>query len=84
MFKCERCGNCCRNIGGIDLYLDLDDGSGVCKYLDKKTNLCLIYEDRPLKCRIDDAYNQIFKNEMSLEEYYELNYESCRKLKGSE
>lgn len=81
MFKCDCCGMCCRNIGNVDLYEDLDNGLGACKYLNDKTNLCKIYEQRPLKCRIDDAYELLFKEEISLEEYYKLNYEACKKLK---
>ena len=83
MFKCNCCGTCCRNIGGVKLYEDLDDGTGVCKYFNVSTNLCEIYEKRPLKCRIDDAYKVIFYKYMPLEEYYNINYESCKKLKGS-
>lgn len=80
MFKCDKCGECCRNLHKSPLYKDLHDGDGVCRYL--KGNECSIYENRPLICRIDDSYEVFFKQELSYEEYLQLNYESCKILKG--
>lgn len=60
MFECDKCGECCRHLKGISIYAELDRGDGICKYL--KGNLCSIYEDRPLFCRIDDCYEQFFKS----------------------
>ena len=79
MFQCDKCGECCRNLSLSPLYADLDRGDGVCKYLNG--NLCSIYNDRPLKCRIDENYYMFFQQDMSLEEYYQLNYMSCNILK---
>ena len=73
------CGNCCRNLDKTDIYKELDRGDGVCMYLDG--NRCSIYENRPLLCRIDESYEVFFKDIYSLEEYYELNYSVCEKLK---
>lgn len=41
---------------------------------------CTIYFSRPLICRIDEAYNQIFKDMYSLVEYYEMNQGVCNRL----
>lgn len=79
MFKCDMCGKCCQNIGLSPIYAELDDGNGVCKYL--KGNLCSIYSDRPLLCRVDESYEAYFKDTMTKEEYYRLNYEVCDRLK---
>lgn len=79
MFKCDRCGQCCRNIGMSPIYAELNDGTGKCKYLNG--NLCSIYNERPLLCRIDEGYEAFFKGTMTKEEYYRLNYEVCDKLK---
>ncbi len=78
MFYCDKCGECCRNLNLSEIYSDLDRGDGVCRYLEG--NLCSIYEDRPLKCRVDDCY-VFFKDNMTLDEYYRVNYEYCQKLK---
>lgn len=78
MFECNRCGECCRNLNKADIYKELDRGDGICKYL--KGDDCSIYEDRPLLCRIDECYDVFFKEQYSKQEYYELNYEVCRKL----
>lgn len=79
MFKCDMCGECCRNIGLAELYSDLDDGTGKCRYL--SGNRCSIYNERPIKCRIDESYDGFFSSHMSKEEYYQLNYKMCEKLK---
>ena len=78
-FECDQCGECCRNLHMSDIYADLDSGDGTCKYLNG--NLCSIYENRPLKCRIEDSYHAFFENEMSMEDYYKINYEMCKILK---
>lgn len=78
MFKCDCCGACCRNIDKSELYAELDRGDGVCKYLDG--NLCSIYAERPLLCRVDESYELYFSERYSLEQYYALNYKICREL----
>ena len=80
MFKCDKCGICCKSLAGIPIYKDLDRGDGTCMYL--KDNLCSIYEQRPILCRVDDAYNKYFKQRMLLEEYYNENYKICKLLKS--
>lgn len=82
MFKCDKCGLCCRSLKLNPMYKELDRGDGVCKYLEG--NLCSIYEQRPLICRVDDAYEVFFKSKMTKEEYYEINYKSCNILKNKE
>lgn len=82
MFKCDKCGLCCRSLKLNPMYMELDRGDGVCKYLEG--NLCSIYEQRPLICRVDDAYEVFFKSKMTKEEYYEINYKSCNILKNKE
>lgn len=79
MFVCDRCGECCRNLDKSPLYAELDRGDGVCKYL--VGNLCGIYEKRPLICRVDSCYEEFFKQEMTKEEFYSLNYQVCKRLK---
>jgi len=84
MFQCERCGLCCVNLHKSALYTELDRGDGVCRYFDVNSKLCTIYESRPLKCNVDKTYEIYLKNKMSLERYYELNYEACKKLRMEE
>ena len=79
MFFCEKCGECCKHLDRSDLYNDLDRGDGVCKYL--KQNICSIYDKRPIICRVDESYYSFFKEQISLEDYYKLNYDACNKLK---
>lgn len=79
MFQCDKCGACCRNLNLSSLYVELDRGDGICKYL--SGNLCTIYKERPILCRIDESYDAFFANLISKEKYYRLNYEACDKLK---
>lgn len=78
MFPCDKCGECCKNLRYSNLYSDLDRGDGICKYLEN--NLCLIYNERPILCRIDEGY-ELVKEKMTLEEYYQLNEKACVFLK---
>ena len=82
MFKCDCCGNCCRNLSLSSIYSDLNRGDGVCKFLDETTSLCSIYADRPTICNVDLMYNLCFSSRMTLEEFYMLNNIICQKLKG--
>ena len=78
MFDCKQCGNCCRKLNRSGLYKELDRGDGVCKYLIE--NLCSVYDERPLLCRIDESYNEIFSEIYTKEEFYRLNEEACRNM----
>lgn len=82
MFNCSKCGECCRNLNKSELYKELHNGDGICKFLNG--NLCSIYEKRPLLCNVDESYKIYFKDKMSLNEYYSLNYEACKLLKKGE
>ena len=80
MFECIQCGECCRHLDRSELYKDLDRGDGVCIYL--RGDLCSIYEDRPLICRIEESYNELFSEVYTKEEYYRLNEEACMRLRS--
>ena len=82
MFHCERCGLCCQALAGVELMKDLDRGDGTCIYFDEKTRLCTIYEHRPLICRVDEGYEAFFSQQMTREEYEQLNYAACRALQS--
>ncbi|MDR2523437.1 MAG: YkgJ family cysteine cluster protein [Synergistaceae bacterium] len=79
-FECDQCGSCCRSLKRNALYADLDVGNGVCVFLNE-TGLCSIYYSRPLKCRIDDCYDEFFSDVMSRDVFYSINKEACTCLK---
>ncbi|MGL6098979.1 MAG: YkgJ family cysteine cluster protein [Fusobacteriaceae bacterium] len=81
MFFCDKCGICCKNLQANSIYINLHNGNGVCKYLDLKTNLCKIYEKRPLLCNLKESYEKYFSNVYSEEYFFELNLDACKKLK---
>tara|TARA_Y100000593_G_C4082350_1_gene224474 strand:- start:147 stop:446 length:300 start_codon:yes stop_codon:yes gene_type:complete len=76
-FLCSQCGACCRNVKKIGLPHDED---GVCLKLDKKTNTCTIYENRPEICRVDKMYNKYFKTKMTKKEFNIMNTKICHIL----
>lgn len=79
MFKCNKCGECCRNLNKSPIYKDLHCGDGVCRHL--VGNECSIYEERPIICRIDESYELFFRDKMSYEDYLQLTYKCCEILK---
>ena len=79
MFKCNKCGVCCRNLDKSSIYDSLHNGDGVCRHL--VNDICSIYNERPLLCRVDESYDIYFKFSIDKDEYYKLNYEACKKLK---
>lgn len=81
MFKCDCCGMCCRNIGGVKILEGLDGGDGVCVFLNREENLCRIYRSRPLFCNVDAMYEVFFRDRMTREEFYHANRSVCERLK---
>lgn len=79
IFPCDRCGMCCCNLKKSPLYQDLDRGDGVCLHFNEQTRLCRIYSHRPKKCNVEGMY-RYFSNQMSWEEYVQLNRIECKKM----
>ena len=69
VYKCEGCGECCKNWMPAKYDPSMVDEQGNCKYLDLNTNLCTQYDSRPDFCRIDKSYEIFYKDKMSFEEY---------------
>lgn len=78
MFQCKKCGACCRHLSLSPIYAELDRGDGICKYL--SGNECSIYEERPLLCNVDKAYDIYFRPYISRAKYYEITKRACDKL----
>ncbi|MVX66925.1 YkgJ family cysteine cluster protein [Clostridium chromiireducens] len=85
MFKCDKCGVCCKFFGEIKFskeyeYMEmLNNGDGKCKYL--KNNLCSIYENRPELCNSNKLYLNYYKDKMSKEEFDDFMQEQCDSVK---
>lgn len=76
-FPCTSCGACCSSIEGIEFLKEFNQ-NGKCDKL--KNNLCTIYDSRPLLCRIEDSYDQLFSSYMTKEEFYIQNAKACNEL----
>lgn len=84
VFECDRCGACCRHLNLFgSAYVWLDRGDGVCRNFDLETNLCKIYENRPLICNIKEGYKRFFSS-ISYDQYIAMTLEGCAKLKQIE
>lgn len=79
MFICDKCGLCCKHLPNIDLVHSIRKDDGQCIFLSEE-GLCTIYNQRPVFCRVDEGYN-LLQDRFSLQEYYEINYKICQKLK---
>ena len=80
-FSCDCCGSCCRHLRLFGaMYAFLDNGNGVCRHFDAERNLCSIYAERPLICRVEEGYPAYFRY-VPWEEYIRGTFEGCRRLK---
>lgn len=82
MFHCTQCGECCRQVGMTIWGKSMALPNGICKWLDDSTNLCTIYQQRPLICNVDAFYEENYAMVMSREEFYALNRAECLKLQS--
>jgi Fe-S-cluster containining protein len=80
VFHCTQCGECCRHVDNSELTSHLDRGDGLCRYLDRDERTCTIYGDRPLVCRVDECFDQVFRHSMSRAEYYRRNAAACNEM----
>ena len=81
MFKCIKCGLCCRNIDKVPELSDFHTGDGICIYL-TRDNTCSIYSRRPNICNVDTMYEDVYKLYMSRTEFDKINMEGCKELQG--
>ena len=79
-FPCTACGKCCRRVGSSPQTQFLDRGDSVCRYLNEQTNLCDIYENRPIVCRVEDYYNAYLTDQIKWIDFIEINQNICNKL----
>lgn len=75
-FPCTRCGLCCQNIKHVPELNDFHNGDGHCLYFKADVG-CTIYQERPLVCRVDEGYQQLFENKISKKNFYLKNAEVC-------
>ena len=80
-FQCDCCGLCCRNVRRSLLQVTFDRGDGICKFLDTESNLCKIYDNRPIVCNVESYYEKFLADKFSRKDFYELNYKVCKSLK---
>ncbi|WP_372886337.1 YkgJ family cysteine cluster protein [Psychrobacter sp.] len=81
LFPCTACGQCCKNVHLSELTNYLNRSDGTCRHFDDKTNLCLIYEDRPLICRIEEYYDKHLSHLYEWDGFVKMNLEVCEQLK---
>ena len=80
-FPCTKCGACCRNVAHLGL--PTKPGTTHCQALGED-NTCQIYESRPMICRVDLIYEQMFKDIMTKEKFYAETTKACEILQTDE
>ena len=58
-WHCTECGACCKLMHLVPELAFFDRGDGICMHLDDD-NKCGIYETRPKRCRIEEAFGNDF------------------------
>ncbi|EJE8734498.1 YkgJ family cysteine cluster protein [Vibrio vulnificus] len=61
-FPCDACGECCQNVHASVDTKYLERGDRVCKNLNNSNELCEIYDDRPLVCRVQSTMISSYLN----------------------
>ncbi|MGO2300854.1 YkgJ family cysteine cluster protein [Psychrobacter sp. AOP7-D1-15] len=79
-FPCTSCGKCCRRVNLSDLTSYLDRGDGTCHHFNEASNLCDIYADRPLICRVEDYYKTYLSDQIDWDDFVKINLDICEKL----
>lgn len=83
-FPCSSCGLCCKSLKNNPLAIDLDRGDGICRHLNIATNLCQIYDERPLICCVEEFYKQNLKDKISWREFVNFNIQACKALQSNQ
>lgn len=79
-FPCSACGKCCRRVNLSEQTASLDRGDGICRHLDTQTNLCTIYHERPLIYQVEAYYKKYLSEQISWQDFAQINMEICQKL----
>lgn len=79
-FPCTACGKCCQRVTLSEQTAYLDRGDGTCRHFDDTTNLCLIYEERPLVCQVENYYKQYLSKDITWDNFVKLNLQICEQL----
>lgn len=83
-FPCNACGHCCRNVHlSVDTNF-LNRGDGVCRFFEQSTQLCNIYDTRPLVCRVEEYYDTYLADHYTWDGFVKMNMQICQKLQGDE
>lgn len=82
-FPCTACGQCCRHVHLSQKTAYLDRGDGVCRHLDDDSDLCTIYENRPLICQIENYYHQHYAHLYDWDDFVTLNLDICQALQNA-
>lgn len=79
-FPCNGCGKCCRLVDRSHETAWLDRGDGTCRNFDENARSCMIYEQRPLVCRVQDYYVAHLATRIKWDDFVKLNVDICSHL----
>ena len=88
MFECKKCGKCCTLFHLFpkdnSIRNQLDSGDGTCKYFDRASRLCSIYESRPIICNHARYYAEYLKERLTREDYDVFMKLFCERIRGDD
>ncbi|MGD9585419.1 MAG: YkgJ family cysteine cluster protein [Brachymonas sp.] len=79
-FPCSQCGLCCQQVYRSNLTIHLDRGDGTCRHFDANSKSCIIYDQRPDICRVDQQFIAHYSSQYSWDEFIYLNMQVCKQL----
>ena len=81
-FSCTQCGKCCQDLDKrpFPIAKVLNRGDGICRFLND-SNLCTIYELRPLICRVKETHEVFFSDKFEWNQFADLITNECERLK---
>lgn len=79
-FPCNSCGKCCRLVDQSPQTAFLARDDGVCRHFDEQNNLCSIYAERPLVCRVEEYYEQHLTEQFAWDDFVKINLRICELL----
>lgn len=83
IFPCTQCGKCCRVVGLSEELKHFDRGDGACKHLEEGSHHCLIYQNRPEICNVQQMYNKHYADQYNWDDFVAVNMEACKQIQNN-
>lgn len=88
VFECQKCGKCCTLFHifpeGSEPRATLDSGDGTCRYFDRESRLCTIYDSRPIICNHAKYYDTYLADRMTRDDFETFIKLFCERIRSDD